>query len=142
MFYRRRCWPCWISIKIVSPFFLLVVCLVLPSSINPFDMTWKFVTIETNIPIVSIYMLFEKISTFQWMRTAIFSQKNLHFLFGMEKASFNKVSHLWYCHWYQKLGNLLCSYWVLISVCNFSTWFLRGLSNLHKMSKVKTFQWV
>lgn len=104
-----------------SPHFLLVVCLVLPSSVNPFDMTWKVVTIETNIPIVSIYILLEKISTFQRIRTAIYGQEHLHFLFGMEKGRFNKVAHLWYCHWIQKkLGNLLFSSWVAILVRGFS----------------------
>ena len=89
MFHRRRCWPYWISIKIVVSvsIFFAGSLLVLPSSVNPFDMTWKFVTIETNIPIVSIYILLEKISTFQPIRTAMYGQENLHFLLGMEKAA-------------------------------------------------------
>lgn len=124
-------------------FFLLVLCLVLTCSDNPFDVTWKFVTIETNIPIVSIYILLEKISSFAQMRTAIYDQENLHFVFGMEKARFKKVSRLWRCHWNQKkLGNPLVSSWVLISVYNSSRWFLCGLHNLHKMPKAKTVQWV
>ena len=145
MFHRRRCWPYWISIKIVVSIsiFFAGSLLVLPSSVNPFDMTWKFDTIETNIPIVSIYILLEKISTFQPIRTAMYGQENLHFLLGMEKAALINF-HIFdiAIGTKKKMDNLLFSSWVLISVCNFSTWFLRGLHNLHKMPKAKTFQWV
>lgn len=134
--YRRRCWPCWISRKIILSNFLLVLCLVLLCSVNPFDVAWKFVTIETNIPIVSIYIILEENINFQTNAHCNLQSGEFAFCFwNWKKPGLIKFHIFDVAIGTKKMGNLLVSSHVVILEGGFSVAFVICI----KCQKLKLF---